>query len=111
MSLQIIKSGLLDTVQDQGRYGYQHLGINPGGVMDRFSAQLSNALLGKELNSPVIEIHFPSPLILFEKKTVICITGANFSPTINKKENPINQPKSVNKNNLLKFEKILSGAS
>src|SRR5688572_33257712 len=109
MSLQIIKSGLLDTIQDQGRYAYQYLGINPGGVMDRFSAQLSNALLGKDLNSPVIEIHFPSPLISFEKRTIICITGADFSPTINKKKIPIDQPIAVNKNNLLQFEKMRSG--
>ena len=60
MSLQIIKAGLLDTIQDQGRYGYQHLGINPGGAMDRYAAQLAIALLGKDLNSPVIEMHFPS---------------------------------------------------
>ena len=66
MSLQIIKSGLLDTIQDMGRYGYQHLGINSGGAMDKYSGQIANALLGKEFNSPVIEIHFPSSTILFE---------------------------------------------
>ena len=32
MSMRIIKAGILDTVQDAGRYGYQHLGINPGGA-------------------------------------------------------------------------------
>lgn len=30
MSIRIIKAGILDTIQDQGRYGYRHLGINPG---------------------------------------------------------------------------------
>lgn len=110
MSLQIIKSGLLDTIQDEGRYGYQHLGINPGGAMDRFSAQLGNALLGKYLNSPVIEIHFPSPVILFQKETIICITGADFSPMINQKKISIDQPIAVNKNSVLQFEKMRSGA-
>lgn len=110
MSLQIIKSGLLDTIQDQGRFGYQHLGINPGGAMDSFSAQAGNALLGKDLNSPVIEIHFPSPVILFEKETIICITGANFSPAINQKKIPIDQPIAINKNSVLQFEKKECGA-
>jgi len=110
MSLQIIKSGLLDTIQDQGRYGYQHLGINPGGAMDNFSSQLSNALLGKDLNSPVIEMHFPAPAILFEKETIICITGADFSPTINQIKIPINQPIAVSKDSVLKFEKMRTGA-
>lgn len=57
MSLTISKAGLLDTVQDNGRYGFQQQGINPGGAMDRFSASLANALLGNALNAPVIEMH------------------------------------------------------
>lgn len=110
MSLQIIKAGILDTIQDQGRYGYQQLGINPGGAMDRYSAQLANALLGKDLNSPVIEMHFPAAKILFEKETIICITGADYSPTINKKKIPVGQPLAVNKNSEIHFDKKLSGA-
>lgn len=110
MSIQIIKQGLMDTVQDQGRYGYQHLGINPGGAMDRYSANLANALLGKDLPSPVIEMHFPSCEILFTKETIICITGSDFSPAINRKKVPLNQPVAVNKNTELRFEKKTAGA-
>ncbi|MEJ7673143.1 MAG: hypothetical protein WKF59_10625 [Chitinophagaceae bacterium] len=86
------------------------LGINPGGAMDRFASQLANSLLGKDLNSPVIEIHFPCPQLLFEKETIICITGAAFTPTINNKNVSLNQPIAVNKNTELRFEKKLSGA-
>ena len=110
MSLQIIKAGLLDTIQDQGRYNYQHLGINPGGAMDRLSSQAANALLGKDLSSPVIEMHFPSPKILFLKQTMICITGADFTPMINKKRIPIGQPVVLNKDSELQFEKKGPGA-
>ena len=46
MSLKVIKAGLLDTIQDMGRIGYQHLGINPSGAMDRFAAQTANMLMG-----------------------------------------------------------------
>lgn len=110
MSLRIIKQGILDTVQDTGRYGHQHLGINPNGAMDRFSAQLANALLGKDLKAPVIEMHFPAPQLKFEKSSIICLTGADFLPTINGKEIPINHPVVVEKNAVLKFEKMQSGA-
>lgn len=110
MSLKIIKAGLLDTVQDLGRYGYQHQGINPGGAMDRFSAQLANALLGKELNAPVIEMHYPAPQIQFQKKTVICLTGADFKPMINGKEISLHQPISVGANTVLAFKEKLRGA-
>lgn len=110
MSLQIIKAGIFDTIQDCGRVGCQHLGINPGGAMDKFSAQLGNALLGKDLNSPVIEMHFPAPKILFEQQTIICITGADFSPVIGPQKIPLSQPVIVNKNSLLQFEKLINGS-
>lgn len=110
MSLRIIRQGVLDTIQDMGRYGYQYLGINCNGAMDKFSMQLANALLGKELNSPVFEIHFPSSQILFEKETIICITGAGFSPTVNDQSIPLHHPIAVNKKSVLKFEKLQTGA-
>ena len=46
MSLKIIKAGILDTIQDKGRYGYQHLGINPTGAMDKYAMQIANMLVG-----------------------------------------------------------------
>jgi antagonist of KipI len=110
MSLRITRQGVLDTIQDSGRFGYQYLGINCNGAMDKFSMQLANALLGKELNSPVFEIHFPSSQILFEKETIICITGADFLPTINNQQVPLHHPIAINKKSLLKFEKLQTGA-
>ncbi len=109
MSLKIIKPGISDTIQDEGRFGFQSSGINPGGVMDRFSAQLANCLLGKEINAPVIEIHFPASILLFEEATIICITGADFYPVIDNAAIHLNQPVIVNKNAFLEFKKLKTG--
>jgi antagonist of KipI len=92
-----------------GRYGQQYLGINCNGAMDKFSMQLANALLGKNLNAPVFEIHFPSSQIVFEKQTIISITGADFFPTINHQPIPLDHPVAINKKSILKFEKMQSG--
>ena len=110
MSLQIIKTGLLDTIQDMGRYGFQHMGINPGGAMDRFAAQSANALLGKDPGAPIIEMHFPAGEYLFDQATIACISGADFMPVVNKKNIPVAQPFAVNKNSILRFQKKISGA-
>ncbi len=110
MSLRITRTGILDTVQDTGRFGFQHLGINPGGAMDRFSAQLANALLGKELHDAVMEIHFPAAEILFESPTVITICGADFSPAINNQPVPLHHPIAVNTNAVLQFRHVEQGA-
>lgn len=110
MSLQITRAGLLDTVQDGGRYGFQHFGINPGGAMDRFSAALANALLGKALQAPVIELHFPAAQIRFQQPAIFCLAGANFSPCLNGKQVPLHQPISVGKDATLSFTRKTSGA-
>lgn len=110
MSLKVIKAGILDTIQDAGRYGYQHLGINPGGVMDPFSAAVANLLAGNKQNTALIELHFPVSVFLFQQQTLIAIAGANFSPVINGESIPIHQPIIVSKNSVLQFQKIKAGA-
>ena len=110
MSLRIIRPGILDTIQDTGRYGYQHLGIHPGGSMDRFSARLANALLGKLPDGPVIEIHFPAPKIRFETPTVIALSGADFSPLINGDPVPMHHPIALESESVLQFSHMEQGA-
>ena len=110
MSLKIIKAGILDTIQDGGRTSYRHIGINPSGAMDRFSAQLSNALLGIKLDEPVIEMHFPASAFLFQQAAIACLAGADFSATINEQNIPLHQPFLVKENSILKFTAPTGGA-
>ncbi len=109
MSIKIIKKGLSDSIQDYGRYGYQHLGIQPSGSMDFFSAWLANKILGNDLNNPVVELHFPSSQILFENNYTICITGANFVPVLNEKSIELNEPIQVHKNDVLSMLQPIKG--
>ena len=46
MSIQILKTGILSTVQDTGRNGYRRFGINPNGAMDRTAARLIEYFTG-----------------------------------------------------------------
>lgn len=111
MSIRIIKKGLLDTIQDYGRYGYQHLGINPNGVMDFISMRLANALTGNSEQEAVIEMHWPAPVIQFQHDTCFAITGASviahLDDTVLVENNKKNFAKAGSQ---LSFKKILSGA-
>lgn len=110
MSLRVIKHGLLDTLQDAGRYGFQHLGINPGGAMDQLAASVANMLVGNEPNEAVIEMHFPASTFYFEKPAVVALCGADFSATINDKEIPLDTTIIVAANSTLAFKKYKEGA-
>jgi antagonist of KipI len=110
MSITIVKPGLLDTIQDLGRYGFSNLGINPGGVMDRYAAQAANLLVGNEAPEALLEIHFPGAQILFEHNALISITGADFCPMLNDEQLPLWQPVVVRKNTVLHFPRLQYGA-
>jgi antagonist of KipI len=109
MSLKILKAGLLDTVQDNGRYGYQHLGVNPGGAMDIAAMQTANLLIGNEMNEPTLELFYPAAEILFEKNAFITVAGGNFSPTINGDGIKMGRPVMVTKNSVIQFPKKKKG--
>jgi antagonist of KipI len=110
MSLTIIKPGLLDTIQDLGRTGYSRLGINAGGVMDRYAAPVANMLVGNDTREAVIEIHFPGAQVLFEQNTLISITGGDFGALINDEPIPLWHPIVVRKNAVLHFPKWQYGS-
>ncbi|MFM8912097.1 MAG: biotin-dependent carboxyltransferase family protein [Flammeovirgaceae bacterium] len=83
MSLEVIRAGILDTIQDSGRHGYQHLGINPGGAMDQWAMKVANAVVGNEANEGIIEMSFPAASFKFHQSVNICVTGADFAAQVN----------------------------
>ncbi len=103
MSLKILKTGMLDSIQDCGRFGYQQFGINPGGAMDKYAAAIANILVGNNTDEAVIEMHFPAPAIFFDQPAMIALSGADFSANINGKEIPLNHAVIINKNTTLQF--------
>ncbi len=110
MSLRITKHGLLDTIQDGGRYGYQHLGINPGGAMDCVAMRVANMLVGNDPAEAVIEMHFPAAEVQFEQTVLIALAGADLSAKINGEEMPLLHPVMIQKGSTLRFGKQQTGA-
>lgn len=103
MAIQIIKQGIADSLQDKGRYGYQHLGIPPCGYIDYLSAQLANHIVGNPLDAPLFELHFPASSFIFDQDETICISGAAFIPILNEKSIALNTLVHVSKNDTLHF--------
>jgi antagonist of KipI len=106
MSLKILKAGMLDSIQDAGRAGYQQFGINPSGTMDKYGAAVANMLVGNNAGEAVIEMHFPAASIFFEQPAMIALSGADFSANINGKQIPLNHTVIVNKNTTLQFRSL-----
>jgi len=110
MSIKIIKAGIQDTIQDLGRYGHQHLGINPAGAMDKYAMQVANILAGNKTDEAVIEMHFPASVFMFTQPALIALGGAGFSASINGEPVPNLHSIIVGKNDVLQFLKPINGA-
>ena len=62
---EIKRAGINTTFQDQGRNNLYHIGIPFSGAMDNRNFQISNKLVGNDLNSPTIEFAFQGPLLKY----------------------------------------------
>ena len=77
------RKGMLTTVQDLGRAGYQRYGMPVCGAMDPLALELGNILVGNPRNEGAIEATVLGPAIRFETAEVFAVTGGDLGPTLN----------------------------
>mgnify|MGYP000573953719 CR=1 FL=1 len=75
MGIRVLKGGMMTTVQDLGRTGYQSQGFSVSGVMDVRSFKIANLLLDNPENEAVLEFTLIGPTLEFTSETIISITG------------------------------------
>lgn len=82
MGIVVENPGILTTVQDEGRFGYQQFGVSPAGPMDTKSFYLANILAGNSRGEGALEMTFQGASLRFEQDNIIAVTGADMSPNI-----------------------------
>lgn len=83
--IDVIRAGLLTTVQDLGRHGHRHLGVALGGALDRLALEVGNRLVGNRPDAAGLEITFGPTVLRFPRATRIAITGTEFGATLDGK--------------------------
>ena len=73
---------MFTTVQDLGRWGYQSRGVPVSGAMDWWSHRLANRLVGNESSAATLEVTLIGPQLRFDGQAAFCVTGAEFSLTL-----------------------------
>ena len=60
-SIEVVETGLLNTVQDLGRPGLRKFGVGSAGAMDGFALAVANLMVGNPIGAAGIEVTtFPS---------------------------------------------------
>ena len=88
-TLRVVEPGLLTTVQDLGRYGYQRFGVPVSGAMDDFALRAANLMVGNEEGAGALELTVLGPTIVIESDTSIAITGGDLSPALDGEPVPL----------------------
>ena len=110
MGIKIIKAGILTTIQDMGRYGYQETGMAVSGVMDTRSTSIANILVGNDENEGAIEVTMMGPTIEFTADNIIAVTGGDLSAKLDGTDFPRYQAVLVKAGQTLSFAAPKAGA-
>jgi antagonist of KipI len=81
-AVQVIRPGLLSTVQDLGRWGWQSQGVSVSGPMDPRAHRLANLLVGNQADAATLEVTFLGPELAFEDDRTVAVCGADFVVTV-----------------------------
>ena len=103
-ALEIVAPGMLTSVQDLGRRGYQRFGIPVCGAMDAPALRIANILVGNRENAAGLESTVMGPTIRFLADTTIALAGADLGPLLDGAPIPTWQSIAVSANNTLSYQ-------
>lgn len=81
-SLIVLRPGLFTTVQDEGRWGSQGIGVPVSGAMDLFSHRAANALVGNSPAAATLEVTLAGPELRMDAPVSVAVTGADLEATL-----------------------------
>jgi len=73
---EVVKAGLLTTVQDLGRRGFAAVGIASGGALDPWAAAIANLAVGNPPGAAVLECTYVGPVLRFPQSATVALVGA-----------------------------------
>lgn len=106
---EVLEPGLLTTVQDRGRHGFQAFGMPVAGVMDEYASRVANLLVANDQYAAVLEITLLGPRLKILASTVLAVTGADLGAELNGRRLPLWQAVAARKGDELVFTGVRSG--
>src|SRR5215207_45529 len=106
----VVRPGLLTTVQDLGRWGFQDRGVPVAGPMDSFSHRLANRLVGNDDQAAALEVTLVGPELRATGELVCAVAGALFELFVDDRRVDGGQAFRVESGATLRFGRRLTGA-
>jgi allophanate hydrolase subunit 2 len=80
--IEVVRQGLLTTIQDLGRMGYAHLGVARSGALDVPALVAANRLVGNPDGASGLETTLTGVTVRAEVTTTMAVTGARAAVSV-----------------------------
>ena len=74
---EVLQPGVLTTIQDLGRSGWQRHGVGTAGAMDPFALQVANLLVGNPRGRPALEVGLGGLRLRCLEDWIVAVAGAD----------------------------------
>uniref|UniRef100_UPI003CCD49D9 5-oxoprolinase subunit C family protein n=1 Tax=Tahibacter caeni TaxID=1453545 RepID=UPI003CCD49D9 len=108
--IEILRPGLLSSVQDLGRRGHAAIGVGGAGAMDRNALTLANWLVGNDAGAAALECTLSGPRLRFAADACIAWCGADGDLMVNGQPLPTWRPVPVATGSVLDAAVLRRGA-
>lgn len=108
--IEVLRAGLLDSVQDAGRFGLRHLGVGSAGALDTYSLAVANNLVGNEPGDAALEMTLNGPALRLRRAATVAVCGADIVARIGSEPVPCWRPIRLEANACIEFAACRRGA-
>ncbi|MGV8041170.1 MAG: 5-oxoprolinase subunit PxpB [Thermoanaerobaculaceae bacterium] len=107
---EVLRPGLLTTVQDLGRPGLAHMGVARGGAADPVSLRAANLCVGNPEGAAALEITLSGCALRLLRDAVVAVAGADVPLHVDGRPVPAWQPVAVQAGGVLEVGAAMEGA-
>lgn len=107
---EVLRPGLLTTVQDLGRPGLADVGVARGGAADPLSLRIANVLVGNLEGAAGLEITLAGCALRLLRDAVLAVVGAEVSLLADGRRVPAWQPVAMSAGSILELGAATAGA-
>ena len=109
-TIEVVKPGLLTTVQDEGRPGFRAFGMPVAGALDQRAYALANLLAGNPPGAATLEMTLLGGVFRFDRDAYVGIAGADMVPALDGASVPSWSGFLVRAGSVLAFSSARDGA-
>jgi biotin-dependent carboxylase-like uncharacterized protein len=109
-SFVVMRAGLHTTVQDAGRWGYQHLGVPVGGALDGDALRRANTIVGNAAHEAALEVTLTGCTLRAGSVLQVGLAGARFEVSVNGTDAPADSALTLSPGDVLALGARRNGA-